>query len=35
VVRVENVVPIAIDTPHDLERAQEYFNEQSAINDEQ
>jgi 3-deoxy-manno-octulosonate cytidylyltransferase (CMP-KDO synthetase) len=35
VVRVENVVPIAIDTPHDLERAQEYFNEQSAINNEQ
>jgi 3-deoxy-manno-octulosonate cytidylyltransferase (CMP-KDO synthetase) len=28
VVRVENVVPIAIDTPHDLERAQEYLNEQ-------
>jgi len=28
VARVENVVPIAIDTPHDLERAQEYLNEQ-------
>lgn len=25
VVQVENVVPIAIDTPHDLERAQEYW----------
>lgn len=35
VVQVENVVPIAIDTPHDLERAEEYFNEQSAINNEQ
>ena len=28
VVHVENVVTIAIDTPHDLERAQEYLNEQ-------
>jgi len=28
VVRVDEVVPIAIDTPHDLERAQEYLNEQ-------
>src|SRR5690606_10031009 len=28
VARVENVVPIAIDTPHDLERAQRYLDEQ-------
>ncbi|MEO6907362.1 MAG: D-glycero-beta-D-manno-heptose 1-phosphate adenylyltransferase [Abditibacteriaceae bacterium] len=27
VVRVDEVVPIAIDTPHDLERAQQYLNE--------
>jgi CMP-2-keto-3-deoxyoctulosonic acid synthetase len=25
VVQVENVVPIAIDTPHDLQKAQEYW----------
>jgi 3-deoxy-D-manno-octulosonate cytidylyltransferase len=30
VVRVENVVPIAIDTPHDLEQAERYLNEPGA-----